>query len=137
MITFDAIGKPEPQGSAKAFVRGGRAHITSDNTGLRFWRNIVAEAARQAMGERNLVDRPEPVRVNIVFRLSRPASLPKRQSYATKKPDIDKLVRSSLDGMTGVVWRDDSQVIELTVRKQYCVEGEQPGARIGVEARDA
>ena len=35
----------------------------------------------------------------------------------TRKPDIDNLLKFVLDGLTGVVYRDDEQVVQLTVEK--------------------
>ncbi len=36
-----------------------------------------------------------------------------------KKPDIDNVVKAVLDALNGVAYRDDTQVIELHVRKSY------------------
>jgi Holliday junction resolvase RusA-like endonuclease len=46
------------------------------------------------------------------------------------KPDTDKLIRSVLDALTGIVWTDDSQVVEILARKQF---GIQPGVDIIIE----
>ncbi len=35
------------------------------------------------------------------------------------KPDLDKLCRALLDGLTGVIYRDDSQVIYLNAMKRF------------------
>lgn len=133
LVEFRAIGKPEPQGSARAFVRGGRATVTTDNPKLHGWRDVVAWTARDAMAGRDLVE-DGPVYVMATFSLSRPKSAPKRRVCPTTKPDVDKLSRGLLDALTGVCWRDDSQVVGLTVSKRYCVHGEQPGAWVRVEA---
>jgi Holliday junction resolvase RusA-like endonuclease len=37
----------------------------------------------------------------------------------TSKPDIDNVVKAIFDGLNGVAWRDDVQVVSLTVRKHY------------------
>lgn len=37
----------------------------------------------------------------------------------TKRPDVDKLGRAVLDALTGIVWRDDCQVIGLQLVKGY------------------
>lgn len=39
--------------------------------------------------------------------------------YPTKKPDIDNIAKSILDALNSVVYRDDSQVVELIVKKSY------------------
>lgn len=36
-----------------------------------------------------------------------------------KKPDIDNIVKAVLDALNEVAYRDDTQVVELQVRKQY------------------
>ena len=35
------------------------------------------------------------------------------------KPDLDKLIRAVLDGLTGVAYVDDSQVILIQATKTY------------------
>lgn len=132
-IAFDVMGKPEPQGSAKAFVVAGRARITSDNNGLHFWRNTIADAARKRMEGLPLADKGVALVVKAEYRLSRPKSAPKRVIHQTTKPDLDKLIRATLDALTEVVWRDDAQVVRISASKGYAALGEQPGARVVVQ----
>lgn len=47
-----------------------------------------------------------------------------------KKPDVDKLTRAVFDAMTGIVWHDDSQVVETNVRKRYADPGEVCGTMV-------
>lgn len=37
----------------------------------------------------------------------------------TVKPDTDKLIRSTLDALTGVAYDDDSQVVNISACKIY------------------
>jgi len=37
----------------------------------------------------------------------------------TKKPDIDNIVKAILDGMNGIVYLDDKQVVDLHLTKVY------------------
>jgi Holliday junction resolvase RusA-like endonuclease len=37
----------------------------------------------------------------------------------TKKPDLDNLAKSVLDGLNGVVYLDDSQLVSLHITKVY------------------
>ena len=37
----------------------------------------------------------------------------------TKKPDADNIAKSILDGLNGVAYADDKQVVELSVKKYY------------------
>ena len=41
----------------------------------------------------------------------------------TKKPDLDNIAKSILDSLNDVAYKDDSQVVSLTIEKYY---GEQP-----------
>jgi crossover junction endodeoxyribonuclease RusA len=129
-VNFTVYGKPEPQGSSKAFVRGGRAVITSANPNLHEWRTQAGYAARSA-SDGILLD--GPVLVHVSFYVSRPKSRPKRDVLPDRKPDVDKLSRALLDAITGVLIRDDAQVCELLARKWYVGPGESPRAVVTVE----
>ncbi|WP_346235710.1 RusA family crossover junction endodeoxyribonuclease [Lysinibacillus telephonicus] len=48
----------------------------------------------------------------------------------TTKPDIDNLAKGIKDGLSKVLWHDDSQVIELVARKWY---SNSPKAVVTVE----
>lgn len=116
-VHFWAYGTPVPKGSTRAFVRGGRAIVTSDAKGLGAWQRTIRDAA-QAHAESGYT--AGPVRVVFAFRLPRPKSLPKSRPTAhTKRPDLDKLIRSGLDALTGVLWADDAQVHAVTASKAY------------------
>ena len=43
--------------------------------------------------------------------------------WRSVRPDLDKLARAVLDALTGIVWVDDDQVVELAYRKQGGLEG--------------
>lgn len=40
-------------------------------------------------------------------------------TYYTKKPDADNIAKIIMDGLNGLAYKDDSQVVELVVTKQY------------------
>lgn len=118
MIQFTVYGKPVPQGSSKAFyVKAlGRAVITSDNKRLKPWRQQITDTAMAQAGE--AIEDSRPVEVLLEFYFARPKSAKKRVGM-TVKPDIDKLIRAILDGITGVLFRDDSQVVSVIASKHY------------------
>ena len=132
-ITFRVDGIPAPKGSTRAFVVRGRAIVTEDNVRTRPWASLVRDAARESTRGTIAAPRGVPVRLMAIFDLPRPASLPKRVTEATKKPDVDKLTRCAFDALTGVIWQDDSQVVELTAVKRYAVSPARPGVTITVE----
>lgn len=126
---FRVEGKPEPQGSARAFRRGDRVVITSDNPKNRSWRDIVGYAFRSNCHERLAA----PVGVELEFIMPRTTSLPKRKATPpqTTLPDLDKLVRSVLDaGTEGGGWEDDARITSIRAEKRYAEPGEEPGVLI-------
>lgn len=137
-LAFTAYGKPEPQGSARAFMVKslGRPVVTSDNPRNKDWRRTVAFAALEALRAAGL---PQPlfpagpVRLVLAFRLPRPKALKGTDVVHTTRPDVDKLVRSVCDALTGIAWGDDGQVVALDVRKGYSNPGEQAGVRANIQ----
>lgn len=133
-LTFTVHGVAQPKGSARAFVPKGwtRAVVTSSNPKNKGWQALVAEGASQALAARPWTCEG-PVRLLVSFYLPRPKSLPKRVEAHTKKPDLDKLVRSVKDALTKVVWNDDAQVVQLKAEKHYAAPGLPPCAVIVVQ----
>lgn len=134
MIEFRVYGTPAPQGSKTAFVRNGKAVVVdgSSTVGrqkLSSWRAEVArEAQNVATGE--LMEGPIGVEINFI--MPKPKSAPKRKIFCDKKPDIDKLVRSTFDSMTGVLYKDDSQVSRIKATKTYVSPEEPAGALVRI-----
>lgn len=150
MISFFVEGVPAPQGSKTAMpVRKngqltGKVNMIESSKALMPWRGIVAHHARVARSR--TLDRPYsgPVRVVVTFWFDRPKShygtgrnagtlKPSAPEHHVTKPDIDKLLRAILDALTmAMVYKDDSQVVEVVARKHYA-DSMPPGASITVE----
>lgn len=133
-IAITVVGIPQAQGSARAFMpKGGRFPVvTSSNPKLRGWRHLVADAAGRAVAAAGVSVMDGPVRVVAEFYLPRPKSLGKKSAPHVKAPDLDKLQRSLGDALSGVVMRDDSQIVGWKVSKFYAAVGEAPHAVIVV-----
>src|SRR5690606_17977873 len=139
-LTVRVHGIPAPQGS-KRHVGNGRMIESSKKVGP--WRDAVKAAILAATGRRpTTVD--GPVQVDVTFILPRPKghygtgrNAGKVRTSAppepTTKPDLDKLMRSTLDALTDVgVLRDDAQVVRIYAAKVYAWPEEPPGATIHV-----
>jgi|tagenome__1003787_1003787.scaffolds.fasta_scaffold20940909_2 Holliday junction resolvase RusA-like endonuclease len=137
IAVFTVLGRPQPAGSKKAFAirKGGmptgKIAVVDDAKHSRDWKQSVASAYADTLypGED-----PElvigPLILLVDFYMMRPkahygtgrnaetlkASAPR---YPTGKPDATKLVRAVEDALTGVLWRDDAQVVLQRVRKLY------------------
>ena len=128
-ISFTVLGKPQPQGSMKGFVLPGkdgkkpRAILTSDNTKMKPYRQQVGWAAldaRAKAGHNGLfAEKQVAVGVEMKFYFERPQSISKKRIHISVKPDIDKICRSTIDAMTGVIFADDAQIIQLVASKYY------------------
>ncbi len=133
---FRVMGTPEPQGSARAFVRGKRAIITSDNKDLSAWRQAVRYEAQRYVEEHKIPcasRKMEAVRLEAVFRFHRPTSISKRIQLHNKRPDLDKLLRAIGDALTGIVYEDDGQIDRIAGYKKYAKEGEPSDVAIQFE----
>lgn len=128
-VAFSVRGIPVPQGSAKPFIAGGKARLATKSAPLMAWRTAIATSAATAMGDDPVLT--GPVVVDAVFLLPRPKSVPRRVQVPAVRPDLDKLARALLDGITGVVVEDDSRVVDLLVRKRY---SDRPGVEVTVSA---
>jgi len=139
-ISFVVFGKPEPKGSMRAFTPKGwkRPIITDGNPNVKPWaqqihRTALDEMAKQREGLAEPFPREMPIVLYLHFRLERPASLPKRVTQCTKKPDLDKLTRAVKDALKGAVYHDDSQVCRAVLSKSYG----NPGVEITVETLES
>lgn len=68
------------------------------------------------------------VSVSAVFAFAPPKSLSKSDTarisqghtvYKTSRPDCDNLFKGLADSLNGVVWADDSQIVQLNLTKTY------------------
>lgn len=121
-VEITVYGIPAPQGSKAPY--GGES-----NPRTKPWRAAVAAEAAQAMNGRPILP-PVPLKVRAEFIFPRPKSHYRTGKNAhvlkdtapdfhTSKPDADKLARAIGDALTGIVFRDDSQVAVWRIEKRY------------------
>lgn len=119
-LTIKVLGIPGPQGS-KSFkgMRGGKAIMAESSKKVKPWREAVKWAAMDFHKHFE-----GPVSITMVFTLPRPKSSPKSRLWPDRKPDLDKLIRSTCDALTdsGVI-EDDARIVELNVSKNFPMEG--------------
>ncbi len=138
-VELIVLGKPEPQGSKTVARAKGRSFVRDDNRELEPWRQAVTSAALKATGT---LTGPltGPLRLDATFVLPRPRGhygtgrnagtlKPSAPLYVPTRPDTDKLVRAVGDAITGVICRDDAQLVIVHAEKHY---GEPPHAHLVV-----
>lgn len=135
MVTFKVDANPVGKQRARYVKRGNFVQAyTPEKT--RTYETLIKNAAKQAMGVSEPLD--TPVSLYLYIRVPIPASATKKRIEAIasgdekpiKKPDASNILKSVEDGMNGVVYKDDSQIINIHVTKVY---SSQPGVDICVK----
>jgi Holliday junction resolvase RusA-like endonuclease len=140
VITLVVHGEPAPQGSKSVSRHGG---VYEKSRKVKPWREAIRAAA---LTQADIVGPlAGPVRVDIVFLLARPQGHYRTgrnagqlrgpaPPYPATRPDLDKLARSTLDGlMLAGLYHDDGQVVRLNVAKRYAAGAIGPGALIEID----
>lgn len=124
MIRFVVPGQPQGKGRARIGRVGAHARMFTPAKTVAY-EALVAREAAVVMAGRPLIDGPVWCSVDLHCQI--PASWSKRKQaealagsvHPTTKPDADNVVKAIFDGLNGVVWRDDVQVVGLTLTKRY------------------
>jgi len=137
-LTFTVPGEAVPQGSMKGYVPKGwtRPILTNDNPKTKPWRAMVACAAIEAQFTQGGWPRisEQAIRLDIDCYFVRPASVSERKRPSMiVRPDASKLLRAIEDALTKILWRDDSQVVDLRISKHYAPAGEPAHTVIRVQ----
>jgi len=128
MVNFIVEGTPVPKGRPRFARRGKFVSTYSPKTTVDY-ETKVSDAAKAAMGSSEPLE--TPVGAYIYITLPCPASYSKKRTMAclsgqerpTKKSDIDNFCKAIFDGMNGIVFADDSQVVSLHATKVYGTVG--------------
>ena len=91
------------------------------------WKNFVKlQCMAQLPDDFTTIEGPVMVDMKFVFPPLK--SWPKRKLkqldegvtfHKTTRPDCDNLLKATLDSLSGIVWKDDSQIVELKMVKVY------------------
>lgn len=120
-MNFTVGGQPVPQPRARIVTRGRKTWaMTPGDHAIHAYRQAVAAAAKIACPHQT----DDPVSVILQFTIARPKSHmlksgPRPTAPRYPRCDCDNLAKGVLDAMTGIVWYDDDQVVELHIYKQY------------------
>lgn len=138
-VQFLVPGEPVGKGRPRIGRVGGHARMfTPQKTAS--YEGLIALAGTEAMAGRTLLEGAVMVEMRIVLPV--PASKSKKfkaqalagEIFPTKKPDMDNVIKAIYDGLNGVVWKDDVQVVDAFVRKRY---GEVPGVHVRIVPLEA
>ena len=135
-------------GPPTAWGRAGSRIVTAKGTGRQFVSHYTPAKTRKeegvvrylsswAMGDIPPYD--GPVAMTLTFLMPIPASFTKKARrealngwrFPNVKPDYDNLAKLIADGMNGIVFQDDKQIVTAFITKRYA---EQPAVRVSVKA---
>jgi len=131
-VRGEPIAQPRPRvvnigGRARA-ISAPRKHPVND------WkRRIMVALATQFDGE----PLDGPLTLDCTFLMPRPKRLYRKKDPSSKvwhisRPDLDNIIKAVKDALTGIVWRDDSQICELNIRKWHHEKEGHPAAILEV-----
>lgn len=130
VVPGEAVGKGRPRVS----TIGGHARMFTPIKTANY-ETLIALAAQAAMNGRELIAGPVLVEMKIFVSVA--ASWSKKKTaealqglvMPTKKPDADNVLKAICDGINGIVFKDDVQVVNVSMSKRF---GETPGVLVRV-----
>ncbi|WP_054948960.1 RusA family crossover junction endodeoxyribonuclease [Numidum massiliense] len=133
MIVFAVYGDPVAQGRPRATTVNGRVRMYDPPKSRNYKEYLRFLAAEHAPDK--LLEGPLAMDLRVYRRI--PKSFSKKKKAAAiagelrpvTKPDADNYLKSVKDALNGVIWRDDSQVVNVSVGKWY---GEKPRVEIRI-----
>jgi Holliday junction resolvase RusA-like endonuclease len=147
VVSFFVNGTPAPGGSKSAFPfrrkSGKMGAIVVDAGGKKTkeWRKRVTLVAKTEMRKHAILH--GPLQARFAFYIKRPQSHMNAKGlkkdaplYPAVRPDCTKLVRSTEDAMTGIVYEDDAQIVRQSALKNYVSTEAQAGCYIQIENLD-
>jgi Holliday junction resolvase RusA-like endonuclease len=135
VLTFEVPGDPHGKGRPK-FARRGNFVQTYTDKKTASYEDLVKFYANIAMVDLDPLQ--GAVAVYIYIKLAVPKSYSKKRTEAclsglerpTKKPDWDNVAKSVCDAMNGIVYMDDTQIVDAHVTKVYAANA---GVDVGVK----
>ncbi|MDT3426096.1 Holliday junction resolvase RusA-like endonuclease [Paenibacillus forsythiae] len=123
MIQFVVYGEPVAQGRPRATTVGGFVRLY-DPKKSRDFKDYVRLAATGHAPAKLLEG---PLGIAVTAYRSTPKSFSRKKAAAAErgeilpvsKPDADNYLKGVKDALKGVIWKDDSQVVDAFVRKRY------------------
>ena len=141
-FTFTVLGKPAPQGSKRHV---GKGVMVESSKRCKPWRQDVRHTVMESLPDGWYANMDKAITLSCVFVFARPKShfktngqlKPSAPKHCSGRiGDISKLVRAVEDAMTGIVYNDDAQIINLIAHRRFANDREQPCAIITVTALD-
>jgi len=125
-LKFIIPGEPCAQGRPRFTNQGGFVKAY-DPEKSRNYKSFVKYVATHEAQKQGWLYTELPLRVSVTACLEVPASKSKKfreaaylgKEYPTKKPDVDNLFKTVTDAMSGILYKDDKQIVQANIEKTY------------------
>jgi Holliday junction resolvase RusA-like endonuclease len=128
-LAFIVPGDPIAKGRPRAFSMGKGVRMFTPAKTVNY-EHAIAMYAQKAMQDGAWeADLSALYAVRVLARFAMPKSFSQKKRVAmltepcAKKPDGDNILKAVGDGLNGIVWKDDSQVVEMSIEKRWAVAG--------------
>ena len=130
LINMTVPGEPKPW---QVWVR--MSAPTPGYLEFKAYQATIQAKCLEAWGTKPLIE--TAVAIHLVFIKSYPKNLPKKEASRerrlrealVRKPDLDNMVKAAIDGVKGIIIKDDTVVVRLTAEKRF---GPEPMTMITV-----
>lgn len=126
MITFTVFGNPVPKARARTVRLKNGMTTTFTPKKTENWEDMIRLQILEHKPDK-LID--QAIAIKAIFVLQRPKSIPKKRHYPETKPDLDNLLKSLTDAMEGIIYTNDSRIVQKDVAKIY---GDPPRVEVEV-----
>lgn len=124
IVTFLVEGEPQGKGRHRTTKTGHT--YTPQKTVL--YENLIKTCYLSRVGEK-VLQGPLKATIEAYYTIPKSKSkkikeqMRKNMIRPTKKPDSDNVAKAVLDSINGIAYKDDAQVVDLTVSKYWADEG--------------
>lgn len=130
-IRFTVYGQPVAKARARTFATAAGKVGSYTPRATREWERWIREEAGKHRPPQ-LLD--GPLVLEATFYVLKPKSSPRRRQYPDTKPDVENLGKAVCDALQGLIYVDDSRIVEEILRKRF---GDPPRVEIAIRAAEA
>ena len=131
LINMTVPGEPKPW---QVWVK--MSAPTPGYLAFKAYQATIQVACKQEWGNKELIE--TAVEIHLEFVRSYHNNLPKREASRerrlkealVRKPDLDNIVKAAIDGIKGIILKDDTVVVKLSAEKRF---GPEPMTMITIK----
>lgn len=127
-MVFEIVGAPVGKRRPRFTTVHGYAQATKDKQDVIYENLVRLTFQANKPSDYDLYDKPVQMRIEAYFPI--PTAFSKKKAVEAsegkicpqKKPDADNIAKIICDALNEVAYKDDTQIIELTIVKKYAKE---------------